>query len=488
MSASWQSLLPDLAPEADLSICVDLDGALVRTDTFLECLFALLARRPLSALLFPLWLLRGWAAFKHEVARRSDLRVENLPYREGLLNWLRGRREAGARLVLVTRSDRLVAERVAQHAGCFDSIFASEASVNRKGATRSQALLKYLSNSRWGYVSNGRGDLALWRRAGWVVAVNPGLRLRRAIRRGQIRADSILDDRPPLGKALLRAARLVQWSKNVLLFVPLLVSHKFTDPKRFLDVLTAFLAFGLYASALYMINDLLDLDADRCHPVKSKRPFAAGDLPLTVPLVASPALMAVAALLALRIGWELLLWLLVYALLSLSYVSFFKARLLLDVIVLAGLYTIRLWAGGAAAHVSVSPWLAAFGLFLFLSLALAKRCSELWATSAPNQPVPGRDYTPEDTGLLEAFGCASAYLSCLVLALYINSPDVVRLYKRPPFLWLLVPILVYWTSRLWLLARRGQVKQDPVLFTLTDRTSWGVALVSLSILLAAGMQ
>jgi 4-hydroxybenzoate polyprenyltransferase len=487
-SLELKDLMAAWMPRGDLLVFVDLDGALLRTDTFFECLFALLARKPLYLVLLPLWLLKGWDAFRREIVKRAALPVETLPYREELIGWLRAVRESGATTVLVSANERPVAQLVADHTACFDFIVAANERKSAAGGGGAACLVERLSSTAFGYVASRACDVTVLEKAQWVVAVNPGWRLRRALRQGKVRVRGVLRDRPAYARSLLRAARVVQWAKNALLFVPLLLSHRFTDTARVLGVLVACMAFCLYASALYMLNDLADLAADRRHRTKRARPFASGDLPLYLPLVLSPVLIGVAVWLALSLGREVLLWLLIYAALSLSYVYFVKARLFLDVMVLAGLYTVRLFAGSTAAHVAVSPWLAAFALFLFLGLALVKRCSELWGGSGADGLVPGRGYGPADVDLLAIFGCASGYLSCLVLALYINSADVARAYKRPAVLWLLVPLLLYWLSRLWLLARRGSVEQDPVAFTLKDTASWFVALFSLLVLFGAGMQ
>jgi 4-hydroxybenzoate polyprenyltransferase len=281
----------------------------------------------------------------------------------------------------------------------------------------------------------------------------------------------------------VRALRPRQWIKNLLLFVPLLLAHEGLVSWRLLAVLGGFAAFCLAASAGYVVNDLLDREADRRHPVKQHRPFASGALSLRQGV----ALLVALAAGALAISW---LWvgpaftgmLGLYLALTLAYSLYFKQKLVLDVLLLAALYTHRVLSGAVAADVAVSHWLLGFSLFFFLSLAFVKRYSEVrrFAESSPAQ-LPRRDYRAADLGLIQTLGTASAYLSVLVLALYITGSDVARLYATPQWLWLVCPILLYWLTRIWFLAARGDLPDDPVLFAAGDATSYAAgALIVLA--------
>ncbi|MBP8951372.1 MAG: UbiA family prenyltransferase [Armatimonadetes bacterium] len=475
-------------PADGIPLCVDLDGTLVRTDTLLESILALLRDKPFCLFLLPLWLLRGKAWFKHQIAKRAALDVESLPYNKPLLELLRRERANGRRLVLVTACDQALARRIAEHVACFDAIYASDGRTNLKGRKKLGVLLDQFGPRRFMYVGNSAPDLFIWQQAALAVVINPSGKVRRAIGRGTLRADQVVDDRASRLLSFAKAVRIVQWSKNILLFVPLVLAHRFTDPQRVLHVACAFLAFSLCASAVYLLNDLWDLDADRRHPTKRNRPFAAGDLPLGASVWMAPALLTLAGLLVAAVGGRFILWLLMYLLFTLAYLFWLKRLVLLDVVVLATLYTLRILAGAAAAEVPLSEWFAAFSLFFFLSLALLKRYSELRVLRFDGgEEIAGRGYRPVDLELLPGLGSSSAYLSCLVLALYINSPEVRELYSRPNTLWLLIPLIVYWSSRVWLLANRGEMHEDPVVFALTDRVSWGVVLSMLAVLFLGGM-
>jgi 4-hydroxybenzoate polyprenyltransferase len=270
---------------------------------------------------------------------------------------------------------------------------------------------------------------------------------------------------------LLRVLRIHQWAKNFLLFLPVLAAHHVGDRQAMVRVGLAFLSFGLVASSVYVVNDLLDVESDRHHARKRRRPFASGALrPATVYWLA-PLLLVTGAGIAASLPTSFQVLLAAYWLTSFTYSLWFKRVAVLDVLVLGALYTARIYAGAFAAVVPVSEWLASFSLFFFFSLAILKRASEIGRSlEAPR----GRGYRPDDRVLLTALGVASGYVSVLVLALYVNNPDVTRLYSRPSWLWALCVLALYWLSRAWLLAWRGEVDDDPVVFAFRDPVSWTV--------------
>lgn len=474
-------------PPVNYPVVVDLDGTLLRSDILWESIASLIRSRPWYLLVLPLWLLKGRSFLKRQLASLCRLRVEHLPFNQQLLTWLAARRRAGNQVILATGSDESVAKRVSDFLGLFDAVHASRAGLNLAGRTKYEFLQKAIHHP-FAYVGNAKEDLAIWREAGWVGVVNPSFGVRRAIKAGRLRPHLLLIDRPPLLKNLAGAIRVGQWSKNLLLFVPLVLGHKLWDLSRLSSVLLAFLAFSLTASALYLLNDLADLYSDRLHPAKRTRPMAAGHVPIWMPLFMVPALAVAGVAIAVQVGGPFLYWLVLYSALAVSYVLLLRGSLLVDVIGLALLYTVRLWAGGAAGRVQVSAWLAAFGFFMFTSLAFLKRYSELLLLGKCNAEVSGRAYDGQDLEMLRSFGVASGFLACLVSALYINSDAVTGLYARPVVLWLLVPTFVYWVSRVWLLAGRGLVGQDPVAFALTDKTTLALGVWVFVVLLAAGMR
>ena len=283
---------------------------------------------------------------------------------------------------------------------------------------------------------------------------------------------------------LLRALRIHQWVKNLLLYVPVLLDHRIFDPGSINRATMAIAAFCFAASGGYVLNDLLDLEADRRHPTKRNRPFASGALPPILGVALIPVLFGIALWAAASLGRpEFLELLLLYMILTGAYSAFLKRLAVVDVLLLAGLYTLRVLAGVEASQVRFSTWLLAFSTFLFLSLAFLKRYTEVRGLDGEvNLQARRRGYQREDREWLSSLGSASGYLSVLVLALYINSEQVVALYSRPLLVWLVCPLLLYWIGRMWLLAFRDQIHEDPIVATVRDPTSYLVgALVGLTL-------
>jgi len=456
--------------EQDTPLCVDLDGTLIRSDLLLESSLALLRRNPANLFRFFGWLLKGKAHLKREIAARTEIDAALLPYDDRVVAWLRG--EAAQRpQVLCTASDRKFAEAVATHIGGFGEVFASDGARNLAGANKGDALRERFGDRGFDYAGNAAPDLAVWRHArrGIVVNASPGL----AKRAAQVVEVERVFDRPAGGiRAWIKAMRLHQWLKNLLVFLPLLASHRVFDSHAVLLSVLAFVAFGFCASGVYLLNDLLDLEADRGHPRKRLRPFAAGMLPLTTGLAAAPLLTLAAFVLASYVGPRFALVLIGYYALTLAYSFGIKRVAMLDMVVLAGLYTVRIVAGTVAILAALSFWLLAFSMFLFLSLAMVKRYTELRLLLVQGRDrTGGRGYQVDDLPLIQSLGAASGYLAVLVLALYINSTASEVLYRHQQVLWLLCPLLLYWISRVWLIAHRGAMHDDPVVFALTDSVS-----------------
>lgn len=463
------TLPTDDMQDRTIPLCVDLDGTLLRSDLLLESALALLRADPLAALRFPFWLLRGRAHLKREVAARARLDVARLPYDERVLAWLR---DGDARpRVLCSASDQALVDAVAAHVGGFEAALGSDGEHNLGGANKAEALVRRYGERGFDYAGNAAADLAVWRRARRAIVVNASAPvLREAHAATEVER---VFERPRVPPRLwLHQLRLHQWLKNLLVFLPLLTAHLVLRPQAVADACLAFLAFGLCASGTYVLNDLLDLDADRAHPRKRARPLASGALALTRGLGAVPLLVGAGFALALLLPPWFALALLAYCVLTLAYSLAIKRVAMLDVVALASLYTIRIVGGAAAIGVAVSFWLLAFSMFLFLSLAMVKRYTELRMLLADGRRhASGRGYDVDDLPLVRSFGAASGYLAVLVFALYINSSASEALYRRPTVLWLLCPLLLYWISRAWLIAHRGGMHDDPVVFAATDTVS-----------------
>lgn len=464
--------------EPVLPVCVDLDGTLIHSDLLVESALALIASKPWMLFAMFAWLLRGKAHLKHEIARRVILDASALPYNEPLIAWLREQRLV-RKIVLCTASDRVLADRVAAHVDVFDEVLASDGDSNLAGTRKGAVLVKHFGERGFDYVGNASVDLHVWKHANAAIVVESGTSLSR-----RAQAHTKVEQRFVTKRAGLhtwvKALRLHQWIKNVLVFLPLLVAHRVFEFDAVANSLLAFLCFGLCASSVYLTNDLLDLPADRHHHRKRKRPFAAG----TLPLVAGPPVAAATLIAGLGLAWfvsPLFMAVMVgYYILTTAYSIRLKQIMMLDVIVLATLYTTRIIAGAAAIQGKPSFWLLAFSMFIFLSLAMVKRYTELLTMQRQGKVrANGRGYDVEDIPLIQSLGGSSGYLAVLVLALYVDSTASQSLYHHPHRLWLLCPPLLYWISRTWALAHRGVMHDDPVVFAVMDK-------VSRFILLAAG--
>lgn len=466
-------------------LCVDLDGTLIHSDLLLESFLLLIKQNPLFLFLVPLWLLGGKAKLKAEIASRVQLNGAALPYSEQFLSWLKAQKAQGREIWLCTASDQRMAQAVAQHVGLFDGVLASDGQTNLSGSNKAQQLVQRFGERGFDYCGNERVDLKVWQHARSAIVVNakPGLE---ASVRACTQVEAVFQ--PPKSglKVALKALRVHQWAKNALIFVPLAAAHRLQDTPTLMAGLVAFAAFSLCASSVYLLNDMLDLEADRQHPRKCKRPFAAGTLSLLFGLVAAPALLLISLALALTLPLKFLAVLGAYYLVTLAYSFGLKRLVMIDVLTLAGLYTVRIVAGAAATDIPLSFWLLLFAIFIFLSLAIVKRYAELHAMRKQGQlKASGRGYQVEDLDLLQSLGASSGYISILVLALYVNSPDIAVLYRHPRMVWMLCPIMLYWVSRVWMQTYRGHMHDDPLVFALKDRISLLTGAAAAAVLLLA---
>jgi 4-hydroxybenzoate polyprenyltransferase/phosphoserine phosphatase len=472
-------------PRTGRPIVVDLDGTLVRTDTLLESFLGLIHKRPLGAFSALLTLRQGRAAFKERIADLAEVDSYLLPLNTELVSWLRQEKASGRHLVLATASDQRTAQAVAQQLDLFDTVLASDGKRNLKGAAKAAALVVRFGQGGFDYVGDSRADLPVWAAAHQAVIVGGKALANQAARVAEV---SQRFAPPKRRKALVRALRPHQWLKNLLVFLPVVAAHQLGETAGLLAATLAFIAFSLTASSVYVLNDLLDLAADRAHPRKCRRPFASGTLPLAWGLLLSPLLLLTAIGLSLLfLPWLFTLVLVGYFLLTTAYSFGLKRKPVLDVILLAALYTVRIIAGAAAVALVPSFWLLAFSMFIFLSLALAKRYTELDGLRERGKlTAAGRGWHVDDLPLVQTLGTGAGLVSALVMALYINSPQAQQLYAASEILWLVCPLLLYWIVRLWFKTHRAEMHDDPVVFALRDRVSLAIgALTAVVVLVAA---
>lgn len=478
--------VPTASPAADIPLVVDLDGTLLRTDLLYECLLALVRQKPWMVLLLPFWLLAGKAVFKRRLAEQVELDIEGMPVNEGLLGWLREEKARGRTLALVSASDHRLVEVVAERFGLFDAVKGSDGTVNLAGNAKLAAIRARFGDA-FTYVGDSRHDLAVWEGCrSAMLAGHRVARMRACLSPAVVVAGEFPSPAMRL-RSWAKALRLHQWAKNGLIFVAPLLAGLIGEPAAVGASLAAFLLFGLLASATYLINDLLDLPADRRHRSKRLRPLAAGDLPIRDALLAAPVLMLGAFLLLLLLPLKFAGVALLYLAVTLAYSLHVKRVPILDMIVLAGLFTIRIMAGIAAVGTELTPWLLTFSMFFFLSLAGIKRFTECQLMAAEGRDrLAGRGYRPGDAPWLMAMGAASGFCSTLVFFIYlVDERSPMHQYNSPEWLWLICIVLGYWLSRAWLLALRGEMNDDPVLFALKDRLSLALAgFVAVTVALA----
>jgi len=477
------SLDARVAPPGDASAAVrpvlrasvwDLDQTLVTTDTFAEQLTTTVLRRPWLAPLVFAWLVRGRGYCKGRIASIVATPPSAWPVRPEALERIAADRAEGRKIVLATAAHRSVAEPLADHLGCFDTVLASDDHQNLKACRKSAAISQLARDEGWAsysYAGDSLADLGVWRAADEIVVVNPTPGLLERLH-GMGKPISVVGEVQSRWAAALKACRPHQWAKNLLLFLPMILAHRL-DATTAAIVGVAFICFSLCASAVYLLNDIGDVAADRHHPLKRFRPIVSGQLTITAgACLAIVLLMAGLGLAAAFLPLEFVGLVLFYLAANLAYSSRLKQEAILDVLVLACMYVMRLEAGAVAAAVPLSDWFLTFSLFFFTSLALAKRFAELRRLKATGgSTAVGRGYEVGDLALLEMLGTASGYVSVLVLALYMNSNQMRSLYGESRLLWLVCPIALFWISRLWLLANRGLLNEDPVVFALKDRTT-----------------
>lgn len=451
-------------------LVVDLDGTLTPTDTLAESLVELARRRPDRIVGLLVALSRGRLALKRYVAEYVELDVQTLPWRADLLAYLQDQRGSGRRIVLATAADESIAVAVYEHLGIFDDLLASDRHRNLKGAAKLQAIRELLGED-FVYVGDSTADLPIWKGARAAIPVNVRPPLLQLVREAAPLEREFTYVRPSLS-VWLRAMRVHQWLKNTLVFVPLVVAFSMVSAHQFAQAVMAFLAFSLVASATYIGNDIWDLGSDRRHPRKCLRPLASGALPLTAALPMAGILMLAGLGIGFTVGEAFFAWLSAYIFLTTAYSWALKRYVLIDVITLSMLYTLRVIAGAVAVQLPLSHWLLAFSAFVFLSLALVKRCSELVGLiQAGKDATGGRDYRTHDLVVLWPLGTGAALASIVVFCLFINAPETQERYRTPTLLWLVALGLTYWLSRLWIKTSRGEMHDDPIIYALRDGAS-----------------
>lgn len=478
-SPSVLSVKPDSTP-----LVVDLDGTLIRSDILIESAFAALGRNPAAVFGMLGALFRGKAALKAHIAAQSEIDIVHLPYDPDVLAIIQAARNEGRAVYLASATHKKYVAAIAEHLGVFDGWFASDDTVNLSGSRKAAVLIEQFGPRGFDYIGNDAIDLKIWSEARQSIAVNPASGVKSRLKALSPDAQ-ILHTLPPQLKAWIKLLRVHQWAKNGLVMVPLLTAQQFSLTS-ITQAIGAFFAFSLAASSIYIINDLVDLDADRQHPSKKRRPLAAGTVPILPAVIAAPALLILSVIGAWLITPLFFVVLAGYLLLTTLYTFSLKRKLLVDIVALAGLYTIRVIGGAAAISVFVSEWLLAFSVFVFTSLALIKRYTELTVRFDEGLPDPtNRNYRKADLPIVATLAAAAGFNAVTVFALYVSDDNVSALYANPQLLWLICPVLLYWLGRALMLAHRRDMHDDPIVFALKDRNSRLTVIAGAVIMLAA---
>jgi 4-hydroxybenzoate polyprenyltransferase/phosphoserine phosphatase len=468
----------------DTPLVVDLDGTLTLTDTLFESFIAAVKKSPINLIKLPASLLGGKAAFKAVIAREAQPDVEHLPYNEHLLEFLHEEKRRGRRIILATAAQESIAASVAKHLALFDLVLASNEQTNLKGRAKLKSIQENVGEA-FSYAGDSKYDLPIWRAAQSAILVSVAPDIAAAVRRDVPIEREFPKEEVGLS-TWLRALRVHQWMKNLLLFVPVLTAFSFFDAKLITQGALAFLAFSLAASATYIVNDLWDLGNDRRHPRKRSRPFAAGQISIAHGLIASASALGLGLLIAHAVSTGFFALLLLYIAATSAYSWVLKEYVLIDVLTLSLLYTLRILAGSVAIGVVVSPWLLAFSVFIFLSLALVKRCAELVSLElSGKRAAHGRDYRVTDLVALWPLGIAAGVSAVVIFGLFINIPETQQRYASPNLLWIAAVSLTYWMGRIWIKTSRGEMHDDPIIFAIKDRGSLVTVLSVIAIILTA---
>lgn len=448
-------------------LVVDLDGTLTQTDTLVEAIFSFLKKNPLNLFILFYWLFSGRAEFKHRIASKSSFSVVNLPWREDFLIWLRMQHECGRTLILATAAHETTAAEAACHIGLFSQVISTTSGKNLKGTAKLEEIQKRVG-ARFSYAGDSAADLPIWDAAETAVLVGASNAVSRRVHESSNVEIEFTNERAGL-RLWMRALRVHQWLKNLLLFAPLLAAFAFDDVEKICSAVIAFGSFSLAASATYIFNDLWDLESDRKHTRKRNRPFASAKIPILHGVAVAIGLLSIALTTACLVSFAFAGMVMAYIVLTTMYSWTLKHYVLLDVLMLALLYTFRVIAGSVATDIHITQWLLAFSVFMFFGLALVKRCAELKSLQlAQKSATAGRDYQVQDLVVLWPLGIGASMCSIVVFGLYIGTPNATSTYSHADLLWLVGIGLLYWNARLWIKTARGEMHDDPIVFAVRD--------------------
>ncbi len=466
----------------DIPLFVDLDGTLIATDFLLEQIIYMIKKNPFSIFLMLFWLTKGRPFLKSKLAEKTEISFKTLPLNHEFSEFIKAEKKRGRTLILATATNKKCAEKIAEQTNLFSKVLASDETINLKSEAK-LAKIKEIANGQFAYAGNSNADLPIWNESAEIIAVATSKKLRKKLADKRV---TFFDTRKNSAKIWLKQIRATQWSKNALLFFPIFLAHRILEMPLLTSALIAAISFSLLASAIYINNDLLDLEADRQHPRKKNRPLAAGKITIQQAFIAIAALLFFSAILLFFLPAKFAFIWLIYLLINIAYSIRIKHMFLLDVLVLSQMYPLRIFAGSAATGVFSSPWLIAFASSIFFSLAVVKRFAELREAIAENkEKLSGRNYHQRNIGTLLKIGISFAATTLLVFIGYLNSNPVKELYANPQALGLILPLITYWIARIWALAISGKLNDDPVEFALMDKQTYVIGALALAVILYA---
>lgn len=465
-------------------LIVDLDGTLVKTDLLFESFWSAISNNFFAAIIAVFSLRKGRAAFKRNIVSKSDIDVTTLPYNQKVIDYIKEWNSTGGKSLLVTASDQNIADRIGQYLNLFDEVFGSDGHTNLKGVQKAKYLCKRFGSKNFAYMGDSAADFAVWEHASEIITVSLSSKIKKKADKKFENVEHLISTKSKLN-IYLKALRPHQWIKNLLVFIPLLAGHQFYE-NTIIQSLIAFISFSMIASGVYIINDLFDLQHDRQNQEKRNRPLASGNIPIVRAMSLSLILLSGGLVVAALINSNFLIISILYLASTMSYSIYLKRLIIVDICFLAIFYTLRLLAGSMASEVPLSFWLTAFSTFFFFSLASIKRLDELVDINSRGQLIiNGRGYHVADLPIVSQIATASGLTAVLVMALYLNSEEVIALYSFPQALWGICLVLLFWINRFIILANRGEIHGDPIVFSMKDRISYYSGFIILSLILIA---
>lgn len=481
--------MKDFSKDIEIPLCVDLDGTLINTDCLHESTLLALKRKPFILFLIPFWLLTGGIAkVKSEVFKYGAPNPKYLPYNQQVIDYIKIEKEKGRKIILATASLQEIADSIAEYTGLFDEVLGTSLENNLRRGKKLKKLTESYGKKGFDYIGNSFSDLEVWAGSRYALLINTKKRIQRqAEKQGNV--SKIFEFEKAKFKHMIKEIRVYQWVKNLLVFFPLILAHEFTNFEAITTLIFAFFSFSFTASSVYVVNDLLDLESDRVHSTKKNRPFASGQLPVHFGALLAPLLLFLGFILsAIFVSLEFTTILIFYFILTTLYSFILKRLYVVDIIVLASLYSLRIFAGGVAASVFISPWLISFSIFFFLSLSVVKRYTEILSIINKNKSkAKGRGYTASDKQLLLVSGVGSGLISVMIFTLYLNSPEVKMLYNIPELLYLITPLLIYAMLRIWFKTDRDEMTDDPIIFFSKDKPSLTILIIIFLIVIGASL-